>query len=326
MPPIKPVKPELEIPIPGVSFSNITYKVSSRGERYLDVPFIAEYVRGVYRFIAGAVGIVAVVMLIWGGVQWMISRGESVTKAKETIRNALMGLVLVLGSYVLLFTINPELVSFKPIGIQIIPANAIEAARHAAGQSIHLTEADKRSGPPPPVPAAVSCAQTRIPQSVRDAAMAVQASSVIPAAVMLAQWAVESNYGEACVGGNCFGIKCSGAVEVFVVPENNNDIAWSRARTEATARCPAPCEVRRTREVLSGSEQRGYACFAYLDGTASFERLANLYLRNPSRYPWSEYAGNPEGFAKMVQAGGYATDPGYAAALTAVMRDQCLIP
>ena len=56
-----------------------------------------------------AVGIIAVVMLIWGGVRYIISGGDSkkVTDAKNTILYAILGLVVALLSYAIVnFVLN----------------------------------------------------------------------------------------------------------------------------------------------------------------------------------------------------------------------------
>ncbi|MBI5765861.1 hypothetical protein HZA71_01385, partial [Candidatus Falkowbacteria bacterium] len=48
-----------------------------------------------YGFIIGAVGILATVMIMWGGFKWLTSRGNATTisGAKETIWSAIIGLV-----------------------------------------------------------------------------------------------------------------------------------------------------------------------------------------------------------------------------------------
>ena len=82
-------------------------------------PSIAKYVQGIYNYAIGIVGILAAVVLMWGGVVWLTSGGsaERVNSAKSWIGAALSGLVLVLTSYLILNTINPDLVNFKPIAV-----------------------------------------------------------------------------------------------------------------------------------------------------------------------------------------------------------------
>lgn len=79
---------------------------------------ISGYVNIMFKIIIGVVGVLAVVMLVLGGVQYMstdaISGKES---GKETIQHALGGLVLALGAFIILNTINPDILSLN-IGIE----------------------------------------------------------------------------------------------------------------------------------------------------------------------------------------------------------------
>ena len=60
----------------------------------------------------GLVGISALIMLVFGGLKYMTATDNpgQVGSAKETMRNAIFGLVLALLSFLILFTINPDLV------------------------------------------------------------------------------------------------------------------------------------------------------------------------------------------------------------------------
>lgn len=56
----------------------------------------------------------AVVMIVYGGVEIMLS--ESVFKkedGKKKIKDAVLGLLLALGSWLILYTINPDILNFK---------------------------------------------------------------------------------------------------------------------------------------------------------------------------------------------------------------------
>ena len=68
-----------------------------------------------YGFIIGSVGILATVMIMWGGFKWLTSRGNATTisAAKETIWSAIIGLVLAFLSYTILYLINPALIVIK---------------------------------------------------------------------------------------------------------------------------------------------------------------------------------------------------------------------
>lgn len=51
--------------------------------------------------------IIAVIFIIWGGVYWMAARGnpEMIKKAKEMMKNGLIGALIVLGVGVILWTL-----------------------------------------------------------------------------------------------------------------------------------------------------------------------------------------------------------------------------
>lgn len=76
-----------------------------------------EYVSALYKFGIGAVGIAALLMLTIGGFMYASSAGNtsSIGTAKKVITDAIVGLVLALTSYLLLYTINPDLVTLKRI-------------------------------------------------------------------------------------------------------------------------------------------------------------------------------------------------------------------
>ena len=69
-----------------------------------------------YVFIVGISGLAAFVMIVWGGIQWMTSQGNptATNEAKDKIQKALLGLLLVLSSFLILQIINPELTLLKP--------------------------------------------------------------------------------------------------------------------------------------------------------------------------------------------------------------------
>ena len=71
-----------------------------------------QYVSYGYQFVIVLAGVAAVVMIVWGGFDYILT--EAVTgkaEGKKKIRNALIGLLLALGSYAILNTINPNLVN-----------------------------------------------------------------------------------------------------------------------------------------------------------------------------------------------------------------------
>ncbi|TSC56855.1 MAG: hypothetical protein Greene071421_364 [Parcubacteria group bacterium Greene0714_21] len=69
----------------------------------------------VYSAIVIISGLAAFVMLVWGGITWMSSAGSptAISDAKDRIQKALLGLLLVLASFLILQVINPELTVLK---------------------------------------------------------------------------------------------------------------------------------------------------------------------------------------------------------------------
>jgi len=116
--------PVLDIPVPDVTFTKVI------GADNLSLPWLGQYVTGVYTFALSVVGLVASVMLIIGGFQYLTSAGDKarVAKGKKRIADALIGMVLAFGSYAMLYTINPALVSFEGLKLMAVQTNTYEAA------------------------------------------------------------------------------------------------------------------------------------------------------------------------------------------------------
>lgn len=78
---------------------------------------IGDFIVAFYVWFAGAAGMLAVFMVMFGGWQWLTAAGNAgrIGQAKETITGAVVGLVLLLGSYVLLASISPTFVNFKDL-------------------------------------------------------------------------------------------------------------------------------------------------------------------------------------------------------------------
>ncbi|MDO8743297.1 MAG: hypothetical protein Q7J30_01950 [Candidatus Azambacteria bacterium] len=73
------------------------------------------YINYLFIFGLGLITVLALGMMMYGGIQYILAAGNvaKVEDAKETITQALLGLGLLLVSYLLLRTINPDLVNLK---------------------------------------------------------------------------------------------------------------------------------------------------------------------------------------------------------------------
>lgn len=123
--PPKFIMPELQINIPTLKLtasSSINYITNDDGSTNVAIPWISEYIIAIYNYGLSVAGILAAIILMAGGVLWLISGGDAskVTQAKELIIGSVVGLVILASSYVLLIQVNPNLVKFKPISIGTI--------------------------------------------------------------------------------------------------------------------------------------------------------------------------------------------------------------
>lgn len=89
-----------------------------------DAP-IGEILSKIYVFGVGLVALSALVMFTIGGVRYMLSGDRDPTEAKTWMKNAFWGLALALVSWLILYTINPDLVKtlvLQPLGIKQLTA------------------------------------------------------------------------------------------------------------------------------------------------------------------------------------------------------------
>jgi len=120
--------PILEVDIPGLKLSDNITPIEDAGSNFYRIPWLAEYMKGVYRFGVGAAAILAIMMIMIGGVLWMTAGGnqERVTNGKKYIAGALAGLVLALSSYTILRIVNPALVYLSPTKLPAVQYEKLE--------------------------------------------------------------------------------------------------------------------------------------------------------------------------------------------------------
>ena len=80
------------------------------------------YINVIYTWLLPAASLIAVVMMMLGGLQYVMSRGKSkyIEKAKTRITNAITGLVLLLSAFVILNLIDPRLTALNTLKIPMI--------------------------------------------------------------------------------------------------------------------------------------------------------------------------------------------------------------
>ncbi|MDP2631023.1 MAG: hypothetical protein Q8P56_06500 [Candidatus Uhrbacteria bacterium] len=111
-----PIMGELKIP---VCASQSELGTDGKLHEVLICTGIARYIGIVYQWGVAFAAILAVLAFSYAGVLWLIAGGDSgkVTESKKVMGNAIIGLLLALGSYMLLNAINPNLVTFNALRV-----------------------------------------------------------------------------------------------------------------------------------------------------------------------------------------------------------------
>lgn len=116
-----PMIPNLNVQIPGLDFTGSVEVNPATGN--VTSNLLGIYITAIYRYLLGAGAIIAVVMLMIGGVQYATARGNSkaVSQGKERITNAIIGLVLLFLAFDIAFFIDPKTVVFSSLSFKSIP-------------------------------------------------------------------------------------------------------------------------------------------------------------------------------------------------------------
>lgn len=142
-PTFEAVTPKLQIDIPSVTFTSFKFKAGDT----VSIPWIMEYIKGVYKYLLGLSVFLAIIMVTIAGFRWMTSGGNASTigEAKKQISGAIVGLILAFATNVILSTINPELIQLKGVPIQTIATQDVIITEDAEGDII--TEGSHPSPP-----------------------------------------------------------------------------------------------------------------------------------------------------------------------------------
>jgi hypothetical protein len=98
-------------PLPGMGLNGTSQTIDTQKSDTNPCPF-GKYLNILIKLFLGICGVLAVVMIVMGGIEYMTSELASSKEAgKESIRNAILGLLLALGAYLILNTINPNLLN-----------------------------------------------------------------------------------------------------------------------------------------------------------------------------------------------------------------------
>lgn len=83
------------------------------------------FIKNFYSYALFISGFLAFAAIVYGGIQYAIARGNpsGETEAKAWIWSALLGMLLLAGAYLILFTINPNLVNLSLPSLGAIPTS-----------------------------------------------------------------------------------------------------------------------------------------------------------------------------------------------------------
>ncbi len=132
--PSTPIGPTFAVNIPTVQITGTQTSQTEDGEYYqVDIPWIADYITGVYRYAVFFGSVLAAVLFMLAGLQWLTAGGNAsrVGAAKKRMVDTTIGLVLILGTFLILNTVNPELTSLRPLRVKTVPLDPLEVEMHS---------------------------------------------------------------------------------------------------------------------------------------------------------------------------------------------------
>lgn len=106
---------------------------------------IGKYIQAIYKYGIGIVGILATVVMMFGGFLYLTAAGDNsrISEAKEWIKASLTGLVIAMSSYMILATVNPALITLAPIKIsKISEVGCCNYTDGSKATTVSTTEAD----------------------------------------------------------------------------------------------------------------------------------------------------------------------------------------
>lgn len=121
--PFEPITPELGVPIPGLHFT-----AASRDGGIVSIPYLAQYIQASYKYAVAIALIAAIVMVVWGGFRYLLGSADigNLQRAKEIIRDAIAGMLLIIGAYLILQTVNPATTELRNLELSSVVRQNID--------------------------------------------------------------------------------------------------------------------------------------------------------------------------------------------------------
>lgn len=102
--------------------NDVPYDLNIHIGNVAEVENLPAYINAMYAWLLPAASLVAVVMMMIGGLQYTLARGKPkyIDKAKTRITNAITGVVILLSAFVILNLIDPRLTNLDTLKIPLI--------------------------------------------------------------------------------------------------------------------------------------------------------------------------------------------------------------
>ncbi|HQQ38243.1 MAG TPA: D-alanyl-D-alanine carboxypeptidase family protein [bacterium] len=135
------IMPEFQIPIDTITLTEV-YCTGPNNSGQCEIPWIAEYIKGIYQYGLGIGGILAAIVLMAGGVLWLVSAGDvsKISQAKDLIIGSITGLIILLGTYLILSQINPKLTTLKSISVKMIERIIIQPIKNGSDSTENISD------------------------------------------------------------------------------------------------------------------------------------------------------------------------------------------
>ena len=112
---------------PNVTLSNILI-IQEGDVEYIEIRWIADLIGQLYKWAIGAAAVVAASMIMLGGFQYLTAGGgERVGAAKKRITDATVGLLLAVGSFLILNLVNESLTELGSLRLRTVERDPFEA-------------------------------------------------------------------------------------------------------------------------------------------------------------------------------------------------------
>lgn len=120
-------------PLPGTTVGNCDPSNPNSPECKVG---IEKYLPGMFQLLIGIAGVIVVIQIVIGGVQYLSTDAISgKSEGRSRIENALVGLLLVIGCFIILNTINPRTLELN-LEIQRYNPPALTEPQNTAGQNL----------------------------------------------------------------------------------------------------------------------------------------------------------------------------------------------